>query len=119
MRAALAAGAIVYDAGALGALAYAAGFTALALAGANIHQMQLRAEQAELLLAQTQRSQEEQLRAARLEESTRIARDIHDVLAHSLAGLTIQLEATDALLEQGADVEDDPRARPARPRAGA
>jgi signal transduction histidine kinase len=62
-----------------------------------------RAEQAELLLAQTQRSHEEQLRAARLEESTRIARDIHDVLAHALAGLTIQLEATKALIEQGAD----------------
>lgn len=40
---------------------------------------------------------------ARLEESTRIAREIHDVLAHSLAGLTIQLEATSTLLEQGAD----------------
>jgi len=62
-----------------------------------------RADQAELLLAQTQRSQEEQLRAARLEESTRIAREIHDVLAHALAGLTIQLEATQSLLEQGAD----------------
>jgi signal transduction histidine kinase len=101
----LAAGAIVYDTSALGVLAYALGFTALALAGANLRQMNLRAEQAELLLAQTQRSQEEELRAARLEESTRIARDIHDVLAHSLAGLTIQLEATDALLAQGADVE--------------
>jgi signal transduction histidine kinase len=62
-----------------------------------------RAEQAELLLAQTQRSQEEQLRTARLEESTRIAREIHDVLAHALAGLTIQLEATSALIDQGAD----------------
>jgi signal transduction histidine kinase len=62
----------------------------------------VRAEQAELLLAQTQRSHEEQLRAARLEESTRIAREIHDVLAHSLAGLTIQLEATSALLAQDA-----------------
>jgi signal transduction histidine kinase len=55
------------------------------------------------LLAQSQRSQEEQLRSARLEESTRIAREIHDVLAHALAGLTIQLEATSALVEQGAD----------------
>ena len=63
----------------------------------------MRAEQAELLLAQTQRSHEEQLRAARLEESTRIAREIHDVLAHTLAGLTIQLEATSALVEQGAE----------------
>jgi signal transduction histidine kinase len=57
-------------------------------------------------LAQTQRSAEEQLRAARLEESTRIAREIHDVLAHALAGLTIQLEATTALIESGAERED-------------
>jgi signal transduction histidine kinase len=56
-----------------------------------------------LLLAQTQRSHEEQLRAARLEESTRIARDIHDLLAHALAGLTLQLEATSSLIDQGAD----------------
>ncbi len=86
-------------------VAYALGFCAVALAGTNLRQLNLRAEQAELLLAQTQRSHEEQLRAARLEESARIARDIHDVLAHSLAGLTIQLEATDALLAQGADTE--------------
>ena len=62
-----------------------------------------RADDAELLLAQVQRSREEQLRAARLEESTRIAREIHDVLAHTLAGLTIQLEATSSLLEGGAE----------------
>ncbi len=86
-------------------LAYALGFAASVLGGGNIRQTELRAEQAELLLAQTQRSHEEQLRVARLEESTRIARDIHDVLAHSLAGLAIQLEATDALLAQGTDTE--------------
>jgi signal transduction histidine kinase len=102
---ALAIGTIIYDEGAVGLAAYAAGFAAVALAGSNIFQIERRLEGAELLLAQTQRSQEEELRAARLEESTRIARDIHDVLAHSLAGLTIQLEATDALLAQGADVE--------------
>lgn len=95
--------AIVYNQSALGVLAYTLGFAAAALAGSNIRQSQLRLDQAQLLLAQTQRSHEEQLRAARLEESTRIARDIHDVLAHSLAGLAIQLEATDALLAQGAD----------------
>lgn len=94
---------IVYQGSALGLLAYALAFAASALAASNARQRVLRAEQAELLLAQTQRSQEEQLRAARLEESTRIAREIHDVLAHSLAGLTIQLEATRTLIEQGAD----------------
>jgi signal transduction histidine kinase len=98
-------GGIIYDQSALAVLAYSLGFAAVALAGSNIRQSEIRLEQAQLLLAQTQRSQEEQLRAARLEESTRIARDIHDVLAHSLAGLTIQLEATDALLAQGADVD--------------
>jgi signal transduction histidine kinase len=95
---ALALSVLVYDGSALALLAYAA-----TLAAANARQAAARAEQAELLLAQTQRSHEEQLRAARLEESTRIAREIHDVLAHALAVLSIQLEATSALLDQGAD----------------
>ena len=94
---------LIYTGSGLGLLAYTLGFAAVALAGSNSRQSSERAEQAELLLAQTQRSHEEQLRVARLEESTRIAREIHDVLAHALAGLTIQLEATSALLEQGAD----------------
>jgi signal transduction histidine kinase len=100
---ALALSVLIYGGSALGLLAYSLGFAAATLAGANARQAAAKAEQAELLLAQTQRSHEEQLRAARLEESTRIAREIHDVLAHALAGLTIQLEATSALVEQGAD----------------
>ena len=96
---------LVYDGGALGVLAYALGFAAAALAASNSRQSVVRAEQAELLLAQAQRSHEELLRTARLEESTRIAREIHDVLAHALAGLTIQLEATSALIEQGAGAD--------------
>jgi signal transduction histidine kinase len=94
---------VLYKGSALGLLAYTLGFAACLLAASNARQRAIRAEQAELLLAQAQRSHEEQLRAARLEESTRIAREIHDVLAHTLAGLTIQLEATSALLEQDAD----------------
>ncbi len=96
---------LAYDGSALGLLAYTLGFVATALAASTSRQTRLRADQAELLLAQTQRSHEEQLRAARLEESTRIAREIHDVLAHTLAGLTIQLEATSSLVEHGADRE--------------
>jgi signal transduction histidine kinase len=94
---------LIYNGSALGLLAYVLGLAVALLAASTARQRVVRAEQAELLLAQTQRSHEEQLRVARLEESTRIARDIHDVLAHTLAGLTIQLEATGALLEQGAD----------------
>ena len=100
---ALAIGDIIYGNVGVGLLAYALGFAASVLAASNSRQSVERAEQAELLLAQTQRSHEEQVRAARLEESTRIAREIHDVLAHALAGLTIQLEATTSLIEQGAD----------------
>jgi signal transduction histidine kinase len=100
---ALAVSVLVYDGSALGLLAYSLGFAAATLAGANARQAAAKAEQAELLLAQTQRSHEEQLRTARLQESTRIAREIHDVLSHALAGLTIQLEATSALVDQGAD----------------
>jgi signal transduction histidine kinase len=94
---------LVYKTGALGFLAYSLGFAATLLGASTSRQVAARAEQAELLLAQTQRSHEEQLRATRLEESTRIAREIHDVLAHALAGLTIQLDATRALIEQGTD----------------
>jgi signal transduction histidine kinase len=94
---------LIYNGSALGLLAYTLGFAAALLAASNSRQSVVRADQAELLLAQTQRSHEEQLRAARLEESTRIAREIHDVLAHTLASLTIQLEATGSLLGQGAD----------------
>ena len=96
---------LIYNNSGVGLLAYTLGFAAAALAGSNSRQSVQRAEQAELLVAQTQRSQEEHVRAARLEESARIAREIHDVLAHALAGLTIQLEATSALLEQGAERE--------------
>ncbi len=102
---ALAVTVLIWNGGALGLVAYALGFVAAGLAASNVRQLRDQAEQAELLLAQSQRSQEEALRAARLEESTRIAREIHDVLAHSLAGLTLQLEATTALLQNGADTE--------------
>ncbi|RPK54142.1 Signal transduction histidine-protein kinase/phosphatase DegS [Streptomyces sp. ADI96-02] len=40
-------------------------------------------------------------RTAVLTERGRIARDIHDVLAHALAGVNMQLELVDALIETG------------------
>lgn len=40
-------------------------------------------------------------RAHTMAERARIARDVHDVLAHSLAGVNLQLEVVDALLENG------------------
>lgn len=61
----------------------------------------LRAESAEKLVRETERANHEEAHAAALAERSRIAREIHDVLAHSLAALTVQLEAADALLESG------------------
>jgi signal transduction histidine kinase len=62
-------------------------------------------QRAQDLLIMTRRATTEQAHAAALAERGRIARDVHDVLAHSLSGLAIQLEAADALLTDGTDVE--------------
>ena len=96
-------GAALYDRSALSVLAYSLGFAVALLGASNGRQARRRADENELLLVQMQRSREEQLRAARLEEQARIAREIHDVLAHALAGLAIQLEATRSLIERGAE----------------
>ncbi|MFJ9631923.1 sensor histidine kinase [Streptomyces sp. NPDC101175] len=62
---------------------------------------------------QAERAAQAVARAEALAERARIARDVHDVLAHSLAGVNMQLEVTDALLESG----DIDRARQAAQRA--
>jgi signal transduction histidine kinase len=62
-------------------------------------------QRAQDLLVMTRRANAEQAHAAALAERGRIARDVHDVLAHSLSGLAIQLEAADALLTDGTDLE--------------
>jgi signal transduction histidine kinase len=54
-------------------------------------------------LAQARMALAERERAAALTERTRIAREIHDILAHSLADLSIQLELADALLTDSGD----------------
>lgn len=53
------------------------------------------------LLEQTERARAAEARSAALAERGRIAREMHDVLAHSLAGLSVQLEAADALMSDG------------------
>ena len=79
--------------------AYSAGIGGLLLGGFNRGQYRTRLAQAEALAAQTRRAQEEHRLAGMLAERTRIAREIHDVLAHSLGALTVQLDTTDAVLE--------------------
>jgi signal transduction histidine kinase len=50
--------------------------------------------QAEVLLAQEAATSQARQRAAALAERSRLARDLHDVLAHNLCALAVQLEAT-------------------------
>jgi signal transduction histidine kinase len=73
------------------------------LGGASRRQYQERVEQAEQLLAERERADAEHARAAALAERNRIGREVHDVLAHSLGALSVQLEAADALLETHGD----------------
>ena len=57
------------------------------------------------LLRASEQARTEQARGAALAERARIAREVHDVLAHSLGGLAIQLEVADALLSGDLDEE--------------
>ena len=74
------------------------------LLGLHRRQYELRADQAEELLRQTELAQQEKARAAALDERARIAREMHDVLAHSLGALGMQLKVAEALLSEKSDV---------------
>ena len=88
---------------------YSFGFAALIFGlfgvGLGRRSYVLRADTSERLLEETERLNAERAHAAALAERGRIAREIHDVLAHSLSALTVQLAAADALLADGRDVE--------------
>ncbi len=66
--------------------------------GLTRHAFLERAEQAERTLAETRRAREAETQAAALAERARIAREIHDVLAHSLAAVSVNLQAAEGLL---------------------
>ncbi|HEY8981199.1 MAG TPA: histidine kinase [Streptomyces sp.] len=67
-----------------------------------INRVQHQAVQAALSAAESgERAARAEAQAAVLAERGRIARDVHDVLAHSLAGINMQLELADALLDTG------------------
>jgi signal transduction histidine kinase len=74
------------------------------LLGRNWSVYRVQAEQAAALLAQRERLEAEQRRADLLDERTRIAREIHDVLAHSLGALGIQIQAARSVLTDRGDI---------------
>ncbi|MGH3210552.1 MAG: histidine kinase, partial [Trebonia sp.] len=65
---------------------------------ARAHADQARAEG---LLAELRASQAAQAEAATLTERTRLAREIHDILAHSLSGLVLALDTAELLARRG------------------
>jgi signal transduction histidine kinase len=60
---------------------------------------------AQRLLAQERAARAAEAQTAALAERARIAREIHDVLAHSLSAQLVHLEAARLLIERGADRE--------------
>ena len=79
-------------------------------------------EQAQRLLEEEERTRDARNEAAALEERGRIAREMHDVLAHSLSALAVQLEgarllARDRERRPGGDRRDRARPPPRRRRA--
>jgi len=72
----------------------------LGLAAYFLRQGRAGQKQTELLLAQLEDARERQLRAAGIAERSRIAGELHDVLAHSLSGAAIQLQGARMLAER-------------------
>lgn len=97
----LAVTALVFPLPLLGFVAVEGGVLVAVLAGISRRQFRAAEAQSRALLEERVAIREEQARGAALAERQRVARDIHDVLAHSLGGLVIQLDAVEALLEAG------------------
>ena len=75
------------------------------IVGRNRAAYRVQAEQAAALLAQREQLEAEHRRGDLLDERARIAREIHDVLAHSLGALAIQIQAARSVLTDRRDVE--------------
>jgi signal transduction histidine kinase len=75
------------------------------LFGRLIRGYRIQAEQAAELMANSEQLHQEQRRAAALHERNRIAREIHDLLAHSLGSLGVQIQAAQAVLTDQRDIE--------------
>ncbi|MFT4233683.1 MAG: histidine kinase [Microbacterium sp.] len=82
-------------------LAVEAGVAIALLVGSNRRQARARDAAAREAEVQAAMAHEEQAKASALAVRHGLARDMHDVLAHSLGGLVIQLDAAEAQLESG------------------
>jgi signal transduction histidine kinase len=81
----------------LGGLAVGAFYAIATFAGRFI----LADRQSQFMLAQLEQTRAAQAEAAALGERQRLAREMHDVLAHSLSGLVLNLEGARLMAERG------------------
>ncbi|MEY9873021.1 signal transduction histidine kinase [Streptacidiphilus sp. MAP12-33] len=78
----------------------------LALMAVSLRQAGDNEERAELLLAQLEDAREAEAEAAALAERTRIAQELHDLLAQTLSGLAIQVQAARQMARRDGAAED-------------
>jgi signal transduction histidine kinase len=83
-------------------LSYALGLSFAFIAARSTTRLRNEQVRTKALLLEVQRNRDAQVEAAALNERARIAREIHDVLAHTLAALTVQLEGARVSLQQRA-----------------
>ena len=80
-------------------IGWTAGFIGLWAFGLTRRAYVLRAIEAEQALEQARRAHAAETQAAAFAERARIAREIHDVLAHALAAVSVNLQAAEGLLD--------------------
>jgi signal transduction histidine kinase len=68
------------------------------LVGLALRQQRLRADALEQLAVQLEREREERARVAVAEERTRIARELHDEIAHAMSVIAVQADAAEGAL---------------------
>jgi signal transduction histidine kinase len=99
---------LAYGAGYGAYVGYPLAFASAWVLGRNFGRVRasyrIQAEQAAELLAQREQTEAERRRADLLAERARIAREIHDVLAHSLGALGIQIQASRSVLTDRGDI---------------
>lgn len=71
------------------------------LMGWTLHRRRLQAEHLEDRAARLEAEREEKARAAVAEERARIARELHDVVAHSVSVMVVQAQAAQRLIDDG------------------
>jgi signal transduction histidine kinase len=111
--------ALLSDAPPQAIVGWSVGFVGLWAFGLTRRAYLLRAVEAEQALEQARRAHAAETQAAALGERARIAREIHDVLAHSLAAVSVNLQAASGLLGALPDSPELAKAVECVERAGA